>query len=77
MIRRISTIAGAAWYLADSCATCHAPIWEPVDWTTGGPRPRRHGCECHAAPVPVSVPDEVIGHATGIRDADPEGDPTP
>ena len=79
MIRRMSTIAGAPWYLAAYCTRCGSPGWEPVDWTATGPRPRRYGCECHAATAtPAPMPDDVTGHATGIRDTpDPAPAPAP
>lgn len=72
MLRRISTIDGDAWTLARYCATCGAPIWEPMQ----GDAPSRSSCSHTATDAPTPDPVPVIADPVmpdpmpGVSEAD-------
>jgi hypothetical protein len=82
MLRRVSTINGAAWTLARYCATCGAPVWEPMQ----GDDPPRSSCShtTTATPDPTPLPliadpvpdpaDDGFTRRETADDADEDGD---
>lgn len=81
MLRRVSTINGNPWTLARYCATCGAPVWEPMQ----GDDPPRSSCSHTAAdaatttttsdPMPLPlIADPVPDPTPGVSDADEDDD---